>query len=154
MLVAIGDVTGHGVASAMVTAAAIGACDVCVRRSGAALDLAELVAALDAAVRRVGGGELAMTCFAAILDPAAREIRFVSCGHTAPYLCRPTDKAVELHALVGRGNPLGTGVPTARARPAPRRCRPAISSSGIPMAWSTRRIPRASRSAIAGCSSC
>ena len=44
---------------------------------------------------------------AAILDPVAREIRFVSCGHTAPYLCRPTETAVELHALVGRGNPLG-----------------------------------------------
>ena len=31
--VAIGDVTGHGVASAMVTAAAVGACDVAVRRA-------------------------------------------------------------------------------------------------------------------------
>jgi len=135
VLIAIGDVTGHGVASAMVTAAAIGACDVCVRRSGPALDLAELVAALDAAVRRVGGGGLAMTYAAAILDPARREIRFVSCGHTAPYLCRPTDKAIrseiagggdpggfaggaggvprgiDLHALVGRGNPLGARVP-------------------------------------------
>ncbi|HEY5938346.1 MAG TPA: SpoIIE family protein phosphatase [Kofleriaceae bacterium] len=109
VLVAIGDVTGHGVASAMVTAAAAGACDVCVRRGP--LDLVELVGALDAAVRRVGGGELAMTCFAAIIDPAARDIRFVSCGHTAPYLCRSTDTAIELHALVARGNLLGVGVP-------------------------------------------
>jgi serine phosphatase RsbU (regulator of sigma subunit) len=115
VLIAIGDVTGHGVASAMVTAAAIGACDVCVRRRGAALDLGELIAALDAAVRRVGGGELAMTCFVAIFDPVARELRFVSCGHTAPYLCRAgsTHLPIELHALVGRGNPLGAGVPTA-----------------------------------------
>ncbi|MGH9884600.1 MAG: PP2C family protein-serine/threonine phosphatase, partial [bacterium] len=107
--------TGHGVASAMVAAAAIGACDVCVRRAGADLDLGELIAALDAAVHRVGAGDLAMTCFAAILDPARREVRFVSCGHPAPYLCRLTDKpleaAIELHALVGRGNPLGTGLP-------------------------------------------
>jgi sigma-B regulation protein RsbU (phosphoserine phosphatase) len=115
VLIAIGDVTGHGVASAMVTAAAIGACDVCVRRAGAGLDLGELIAALDAAVRRVGGGNLAMTCFATILDPARREIRFVSCGHPSPYLCRPAEKTadqrIELHALVGRGNPLGTGLP-------------------------------------------
>ncbi|HEX2689893.1 MAG TPA: PP2C family protein-serine/threonine phosphatase [Kofleriaceae bacterium] len=111
VLIAIGDVTGHGVASAMVTAAAVGACDVCVRRSGQALDLAELVAALDSAVRRVGGGGFAMTCFAAILDPVRREIQFVSCGHTAPYLCRSTEKAIELHALVGRGNPLGAKTP-------------------------------------------
>ncbi len=113
VLVAIGDVTGHGVASAMVTAAAVGACDVCVRRSGGDLDLRELVAALDAAVRRVGGGQLLMSCFAAILDPAASEIRFVSCGHTAPYLCRPTESRVELHALVGRGNLIGGNVPAA-----------------------------------------
>jgi serine phosphatase RsbU (regulator of sigma subunit) len=119
VLVAIGDVTGHGVASAMVTAAVIAACDVTVQRRGAALELGELIAALDAAVRRVGGGELAMTCFAAILDPAG-EIRFVSCGHPSPYLCRaPADREtsgaaaapapIELQALVGRGNPLGDG---------------------------------------------
>ncbi|MBA3393975.1 MAG: serine/threonine-protein phosphatase [Deltaproteobacteria bacterium] len=116
VLVAIGDVTGHGVASAMVTAAAIGACDVCVRRSGAALDLVDLVAALEAAVRRVGGGELAMSCFAAILDPVERSVAYVSCGHTAPYLCRSAAadpaRAIELHALVGRGNLLGLGPAT------------------------------------------
>lgn len=115
VLVAIGDVTGHGVASAMVTAAAVGACDVYARRSGTRLELAELIAALDAAVRRVGGGQLAMTCFAAVLDPARRDLAYVSCGHTAPYLCRAgaaPDAAVELHALVGRGNPLGSGVPS------------------------------------------
>jgi len=53
--------------------------------------------------------------------------RFVSCGHPAPYLCRLTEKPlepvidsssgpslgarIELQALVGRGNPLGTGLP-------------------------------------------
>lgn len=109
LLITIGDVTGHGVASAMVTAAAVGACDVFVRRAGTELDLAALVHALDAAVRRVGGGELAMTCFSSILDPSARTISYVSCGHTAPYLVR----GLELHALVGRGNLLGVGVPTA-----------------------------------------
>lgn len=109
VLIAIGDVSGHGVASAMVTAAAIGACDVCARRDGATLNLVELLGALDGAVRRVGGGELTMTCFAAIIDPAARELRFVSSGHPAPYLCRATERAMELHALVGRGNPLGSG---------------------------------------------
>src|SRR5258705_10412673 len=49
-----------------------------------------------------------MTCFAAIVDAGLREIRFVSCGHTTPYLCRLGEKSdLELHALVGRGNPLG-----------------------------------------------
>ena len=108
VLVAIGDVTGHGVASATVTAAAVAACDVVVRRERANLDLGDFVHALDAAVRRVGGGELTMTCFAAVLDPGAQELRFVSCGHTTPYLCRIGDRdGLELQALVGRGNPLG-----------------------------------------------
>ncbi|MBV8760329.1 MAG: SpoIIE family protein phosphatase [Deltaproteobacteria bacterium] len=118
VLVAIGDVTGHGVASATVTAAAAAACDVAVRRHGSALDLTQLVTMLDAAVRRVGGGQLSMTCFAAILDPDASEVRFVSCGHTSPYVCRAgetSEPAIELHALVGRGNPLGGG-----SAPAPK----------------------------------
>jgi sigma-B regulation protein RsbU (phosphoserine phosphatase) len=61
------------------------------------------------------------TLSAAILDPGARELRFVSCGHPAPYVCRAASAApgggaapggpIELHALVGRGNPLGTGAP-------------------------------------------
>jgi sigma-B regulation protein RsbU (phosphoserine phosphatase) len=130
VLIAIGDVTGHGVAAAMVTAAVIAACDVAVRRAGAALELGALITALDAAVRRVGGGELAMTCCAAILDPAGGEIRFVSCGHPAAYLCRApaTDpdgsgarvpRGIELHALVGRGNPLGSGPPGVRVQRRP-----------------------------------
>lgn len=108
VLVAIGDVAGHGVASSMVTAAASAAVDVTVRRYGKTLDLVDLVNALDASVRRVGGGQLSMTCFAAVLDPDAREIRFISCGHTTPYLVRQGDE-LELQALVGRGNPLGGG---------------------------------------------
>lgn len=132
VLIAIGDVTGHGVAAAMVTAAVIAACDVSVRRAGAALELGALITALDAAVRRVGGGELAMTCCAAILDPAGGEIRFVSCGHPAAYLCRPlvdpdgsageagrAPRGVDLHALVGRGNPLGSGPPSVRVQRRP-----------------------------------
>jgi sigma-B regulation protein RsbU (phosphoserine phosphatase) len=70
-----------------------------------------LIDALDAAVRRVGGGQLSMTCFAAVIDPDAREIRFISCGHTTPYLVRRNEAPgeLELQALVGRGNPLGGG---------------------------------------------
>lgn len=112
VLVAIADVTGHGVASAMVTAGAAGAFDVCVRRSGAALELPDLMAALDAAVRRVGGGTLAMTCFAGIVDPVAKKITYVSCAHPTPYLCRLKDDQLELQALIGRGNLLGMGTHT------------------------------------------
>lgn len=107
LLLAIGDVTGHGVASATVTAAAAAACDVAVRKHGAQLALPALTTAIDAAVSRVGGGQLAMTLFAAIIDGDARTISYVSCGHAAPYLLHPSSD--ELHVLVGRGNPLGSG---------------------------------------------
>ncbi len=120
LLLAIGDVTGHGVASATVTAGAAAAADVAVRRHGNALDLVTLVAAMDAAVSRVGGGQLAMTMFAAIFDGATRTISYVSCGHTSPYVCHAGDKDVELHALVARGNPLGSPghrVPKVQQRP-------------------------------------
>ena len=109
VLVAIGDVTGHGVASSMVTAAASAAVDVTVRRQGTELDLVALMTAVDHAVRRVGGGQLALTCFASILDPDAGEIRFVSCGSTTPYLVRTAQGELDLQALVSRGNPLGIG---------------------------------------------
>jgi len=108
LLLVIGDVTGHGVASATVTAAASAACDVAVRRHGAQLALPSLTTAIDAAVARVGGGQLAMTLFAAIIDGEARTISYVSCGHAAPYVVHPSGAELELHALVGRGNPLGS----------------------------------------------
>ncbi len=123
-LVVIGDVTGSGVAAAMVTAAAKGACDVAVRLMADAFDLSVLFLHLDAAVRRVGAGRFHLTCFASIIDPVANEVRFANAGHLAPYLCRPRDPAaaaappsatdagvaqMELYALVARGNPLGAG---------------------------------------------
>jgi len=112
-LIAIGDVTGHGVAAAMVTAAAKGACDAAVRVQGDALDLVALMGQLDAAVRRVGAGKLHLTCFLALLDPAAGEIHFANAGHVVPYLVRQNGKPdLEIQALVARGNPLGAGTST------------------------------------------
>ncbi len=122
VLIAIGDVTGHGVAAATVTAAVAAACDVAVRRHGRALDLALAIEAIDVAVRRVGRGELQMTCFASILDPGARTISYVSCGQTTPYVCHASDTEIELHALVGRGNPLGgAGAPQPKVQQRPLR---------------------------------
>ena len=51
VLVLVGDVTGHGVAAAMVTAAAKGCYDVAQRLMGSRLDLVELLQYLDATVR-------------------------------------------------------------------------------------------------------
>ena len=101
--------------------------------SGARSSSRELITALDAAVRRVGGGQLAMTCFAAILDPDAGEIRFVSCGHTTPV---PRVVPSERGRAAGARRTRKPARWPARRRsesPAANRCEPAISSSGIPM---------------------
>jgi serine phosphatase RsbU (regulator of sigma subunit) len=116
VLVAVGDVTGHGVAAAMVTAAAKGACDATVRLSDGQVDLTRLMERLDAAVRRAGAGKFHLTCFVTLIDPRAGSVSFANAGHTVPYLLRSTGGAeLELHALVARGNPLGAGhTPTTR----------------------------------------
>ncbi len=117
-LLVIGDVTGSGVAAAMVTAAARGACDAAVAARPDTLDVLTLLHQLDHAVRQVGAGRFHLTCFAAVIDPDHGEIHFANAGHVAPYVCRaratPTaaGDTVELSALVARGNPLGAGAST------------------------------------------
>ncbi|HWO27025.1 MAG TPA: PP2C family protein-serine/threonine phosphatase [Kofleriaceae bacterium] len=146
VLVAIGDVTGHGVASAMVTAAALGACDVYVRRSGSRLDLAELMAALDLAVRRASGGELAMTCFAALIDPGAKDLAYVSCGHTAPYLCRAASSA-RAGARPRAGSSAGASAEALPASAGDSASLPAAGASGsLPAAEASGSLPAAGAS--------
>jgi phosphoserine phosphatase RsbU/P len=109
VLVLIGDVTGHGVAAAMVTAAAKGCYDVAQRLMGDDLDVVKLLELLDASVRRAGAAELYMTCFATLVDPGAGRVTFANAGHVVPYLCRPQAEGLQLDALVARGDPLGSG---------------------------------------------
>jgi serine phosphatase RsbU (regulator of sigma subunit) len=123
-LVIIGDVTGSGVAAAMVTAAAKGACDVAVRLMGDDFELGTLLLHLDAAVRQVGAGRFHLTCFAAVVDPSRGEVHFANAGHVVPYVCRRSGEgdgaSIALTALVARGNPLGAGnAPVTRAATRP-----------------------------------
>jgi serine phosphatase RsbU (regulator of sigma subunit) len=107
VLILIGDVTGHGVAAAMVTAAAKGCYDVVQRLRGNDLDLTQLLRHLDTTVRTVGADRFHMTCFASLLDPESRTVTYANAGHLAPYICRAGPAGVELGVLVARGNPLG-----------------------------------------------
>ena len=112
ILLLIGDVTGHGVAAAMVTAAAKGCYDVAQRLMGDDLDVVRLLELLDASVRRAGAAELHTTCFATLVDPGAGVVTFANAGHVVPYVCRPHGGGVALDALVARGDPLGSGAST------------------------------------------
>jgi serine phosphatase RsbU (regulator of sigma subunit) len=110
LLVLVADVTGHGIASAMVTGAAKGCYEVALRAMGNEVDLVGLFRLLHNAVGRAGGGAFHMTCFACILDPPRASVSFVNAGHVAPYVCQlASDGQVELGVLVARGNPLGSG---------------------------------------------
>lgn len=118
VLVLVGDVTGHGVAAAMVTAAAKGCYDVAQRLMGSRLDLVDLLHHLDATVRLVGADQFNMTCSASLIDTKAGTVTFANAGHVAPYICSPKENGgTKLGALVARGNPLGaTDEPQYKAR--------------------------------------
>src|SRR6185436_19032262 len=63
ILVTIGDVTGHGVPSAMITAAAKAACDVVRALDGAHLTPGRLLSVINRAIFEAARRKFVMTCF-------------------------------------------------------------------------------------------
>jgi len=108
VLVVIGDVTGHGVPSAMITAAAKAACDVVRTSEGARLTVTKLLEVMNRAIYESAKRKFVMTCFASILDPKARTITYANAGHNFPYLFRPgAPDGTDFQVLMSRGNRLG-----------------------------------------------
>jgi sigma-B regulation protein RsbU (phosphoserine phosphatase) len=101
--VMIGDVTGHGVPAALVTATVEGCCETAQRLLGSGFHVFDLMQLLNRSVLDVGKSEYLMSCFAAVIDADEMAVTFANAGHPFPYLCRPG----ELRALVSRGMPLG-----------------------------------------------
>lgn len=115
VLMVIGDVTGHGVSSALISFTVEGACETAYRMLGDGFDVLALLQLLNQAVLDVGKGMYAMSCFVAVVDPGERTVTFANAGHPFPYLCRHSETAkrgnAELTALVSRGTPLGAADP-------------------------------------------
>jgi serine phosphatase RsbU (regulator of sigma subunit) len=108
VLVVIGDVTGHGVPSAMITAAAKAACDVVRTTEGNKLTVTRLLEVMNRAIFESAKRKFVMTCFASILDPKARTITYANAGHNFPYLFRPGGgEGQDFQVLMSRGNRLG-----------------------------------------------
>jgi serine phosphatase RsbU (regulator of sigma subunit) len=108
ILVVIGDVTGHGVPSAMITAAAKAACDVVRATEGNALTVTRLLEVMNRAIFESAKRKFVMTCFASIVDPKARTITYANAGHNFPYLFRPAGgDGTDFQVLMSRGNRLG-----------------------------------------------
>jgi serine phosphatase RsbU (regulator of sigma subunit) len=108
VLVVIGDVTGHGVPSAMITAAAKAACDVVRATEGDRLTVTRLLEVMNRAIFESAKRKFVMTCFASILDPRSRTITYANAGHNFPYLFRPSaGDGNDFQVLMSRGNRLG-----------------------------------------------
>jgi serine phosphatase RsbU (regulator of sigma subunit) len=107
VLVVIGDVTGHGVPSAMITAAAKAACDVARAVNNDDVTCSQLLEIMNRAIFESAKRKFVMTCFASILDPKTRTITYANAGHNFPYLYRVTDGKGEFGSLMTRGNRLG-----------------------------------------------
>jgi serine phosphatase RsbU (regulator of sigma subunit) len=108
LLVVIGDVTGHGVPSAMITAAAKAACDVVRATDGSQLTCTRLLEVMNRAIFESAKRKFVMTCFASILDPRSRTITYANAGHNFPYLFRAGGPdGQDFQVLMSRGNRLG-----------------------------------------------
>jgi serine phosphatase RsbU (regulator of sigma subunit) len=107
VLVVIGDVTGHGVPSAMITAAAKAACDVARAVTGDDVGCAQLLEIMNRAIFESAKRKFVMTCFASIIDPQNRTITYANAGHNFPYLYREQNGKGEFGSLMTRGNRLG-----------------------------------------------
>jgi serine phosphatase RsbU (regulator of sigma subunit) len=106
VLVCIGDVTGHGLPSAIVAATAKGCCDALAAAGNASP--ASVLEALNRAVFRAAQGRFHMSCFVAVIDTAASTVTFANAGHNFPYVLTPRDgEAPQLAPLLARGNTLG-----------------------------------------------
>jgi serine phosphatase RsbU (regulator of sigma subunit) len=107
VLLVIGDVTGHGVPSAMITAAAKAACDVARYVYQDDVTVTGLLEIMNHAIFESAQRRFVMTCFASIVDPARRTITYANAGHNFPYLFRAGDGRGEFGSLMIRGNRLG-----------------------------------------------
>ncbi len=105
ILIMLGDVTGHGTPSAMLTAAVKGYCDSLYTR-----DIAEpstILEELDVIVRSIGGEERMMTMFSAIIDPIKQKLLYSNAAQNFPFLINKDTNTTSPATLLGNGKRLG-----------------------------------------------
>jgi serine phosphatase RsbU (regulator of sigma subunit) len=105
VLTAIGDVTGHGISSAIITGAAKAACDLARTFSADRLTVSQLLKIMNCSIYEVGKQKFLMTCAAAIFDPATRSMAIANAGHPFPYIVRKNN----VRQIPSHGSPLGAG---------------------------------------------
>jgi phosphoserine phosphatase RsbU/P len=103
VLTLIGDVTGHGIASAILTGAAKAACDLARVVYKGKISCGNLLQLMNAAIYEAAKRQRMMTCVASILDPATRTVTVANAGHSFPLLVRRGT----IRPLMSEGAPLG-----------------------------------------------
>jgi sigma-B regulation protein RsbU (phosphoserine phosphatase) len=107
----VGDVTGHGVPAAMLTATAKASIDTLREVHGENFQVAETMRVLDRVIRDTGRGNFFMTAVCNVLDSAQSTLYFSGAAHPPGLLLRWTESGMKLHRLMSRGNRLGDGTP-------------------------------------------
>lgn len=106
-LIVVGDVTGHGVPSAMITATAKACLDTLRSIRGSSLSLTYLLEEMNKTIFASAKRKFVMTLFALTFDRARNELAFANAGHNFPLLLRRQDETLDVQGLVARGNRLG-----------------------------------------------
>lgn len=102
----VGDVTGHGLPSALVTAGVRGSLSPLIKAGSSAPTLRSILAAANRAVSQIGSGEMQMTLFVAAYEQQTGSLKYSSAGHPPAWLFRRESlPASEL--LQARGPRLG-----------------------------------------------
>ena len=103
-LLTIGDVTGHGVPAAMITACAKSALDTLLNMTSAqGFNLPQIIASLNVAICQSAKREYFMTFLAMRISADGRSAELVNAGHNFPLIIRGN----EVKGLVSRGERLG-----------------------------------------------
>lgn len=111
ILVMIGDVTGHGTASALVTATVRGGLSILENwlRAGLILDPREINRYFNTVVFQAAKGSIGMTFFTAVIDLDKSEMYCSNAGHNLPYILTPdaTGANQEIKSIGKASVPLG-----------------------------------------------
>ncbi|WP_437763153.1 PP2C family protein-serine/threonine phosphatase [Sorangium sp. So ce764] len=103
LLTVVGDVTGHGISSAIITGAAKAACDIVRTFAREAISPAQLLRVMNCSIFEAGQQKFLMTCAACVFDPGAGSLTLANAGHPFPYLVRNN----AIRQLAAQGEPLG-----------------------------------------------
>lgn len=101
----IGDVTGHGMGAALLTAVARSALDTLLSLN--VFDPASLLARVSDAIFASSKGKLMMTAWLGVIDTRAQKLTYANAGHCFPYFVDRSQGLAKLRSLAAVGTRLG-----------------------------------------------